>query len=765
MTNQQKASLIKSASIKKVAVIGAGVMGAGIAAQAANGGADVLLLDILPKDAGNDQTSRNSIAQGALDRFLKAGSAGGLMHPTIAERITVGNTEDHFAQLAEYDWIIEVVIERLDIKQSLYKRIEAVRAPHAIVSSNTSTIPLEKLTEGLPESFCQHFVVTHYFNPPRYMRLVEVVAGEHTLPEVVKQISHFNDHQMGKTVIHCADRPGFIANRLGVFWMQVALQEAINLDLTVEEADTVMQVCGFPKTGIFGLWDLCGIDLMPSVTASLASLLPSDDDFAPYAQTVPVVQTMVDKGWFGRKGRVLQGFYRQTKDEAGRKTREVLDLTSVTYRAPQKPELDSCQVKPGDLKTLLAGDDKGAVYAWRVLSQMLRYATQLVPDVAEDTNAVDSAMKLGYNWRFGPFELIQRIGMPDFCQRLQASNLTLTPFLLAPEDYDVSTSQPEGILRLEEVKQNPAIKQFSRCCLWSLDSDSAIENKSQDKVWCLELTDKVNPLSSTLLSELEQALQLVIENNAALVIYSEGPVFVAGADLKEFLTLTEQDGAIDAFIRRGQVLFHAIESAPVPVVAAVAGKALGGGLELILHCHAVQAYAESNLGLVENLVGIIPGWGGCKQLLARTAEAFGPDQAIKQTFDLIQGAKVTASALEAQQLGILKVTDGITMNRDRLLFDAKQKAQILWAESRQSERQRPSSSKQILTPQNLNLTDAGYQAELEKALLDLLNQASNPDWYDRFYDLERECNLSLIDIPEAKSRIEHFLAKGKPLRN
>ena len=278
---------------------------------------------------------------------------------------------------------------------------------------------------------------------------------------------------------------------------------------------------------------------------------------------------------------------------------------------------------------------------------------------------------------------------------------------------------------------------------------------------------KLNALNKATIAELHEAfdaLESDLNIKAILLTGSGEKAFVAGADISEFAHFSAEEGS--RLAREGQEkLFNFIENLGTPVIGAVNGFALGGGLELILHCHAVQAYAESNLGLVENLVGIIPGWGGCKQLLARTAEAFGPDQAIKQTFDLIQGAKVTASALEAQQLGILKVTDGITMNRDRLLFDAKQKAQILWAESRQSERQRPSSSKQILTPQNLNLTDAGYQAELEKALLDLLNQASNPDWYDRFYDLERECNLSLIDIPEAKSRIEHFLAKGKPLRN
>ncbi len=842
MTTQDAKAVQKDKTaqdITRVAVIGAGVMGAGIAAQAANSGAHVLLLDRLPDDlpvdsghgAGN-KTARNSIAQGAIDRFIRAGSSGGLMHPSVADRIEVGNTEDDFAKLADYDWIVEVIIEDLAIKQDLYKRIEAVRAPHAIVSSNTSTIPLEKLVEGLSEAFCQHFVVTHFFNPPRYMRLVEIVSGEQTLSEVQQRITRFNDIKMGKTVIQCKDRPGFIANRLGVYWMQVALQEAIALGLTVEEADQVMQLCGFPKTGIFGLWDLCGIDLMPKVTASLASLLSDTDDFAHYAETVPVIQGMVEKGYFGRKGRVLQGFYRQHKNEAGEKIREVLDLDTLEYRAPIKSNLAVGSVKAGDINGLLnctvsssvsgpvsasvsakatcvdAGEDgaesqnssdldKGAIYAWKVLSRMLHYASQLVPEVAEDTQSVDSAMKLGYNWRFGPFELIQRIGVEHFCQRLQADGIESAE-LLSQLDQASQTAKPEGVLHLSDLSDDALVQRFSRCALWRMpslssspampsetDSSSANSDKNsgsesqsstskrseisaitESNVWCLQLTDRVNPLNSTLLNELEQALQLAIQYNKALVIYSDGNIFAAGADLKEFLELTEQSDGIDGFVRRGQQIFQAIEQAPVPVVAAVAGKALGGGLELVLHCHAVQAYAETQVGLVENLVGIVPGWGGCKQLLARSAQRFGADKAIEHSFRLIQGAKVTASALEAQQLAIFRETDAISMNRDRLLFDAVSQAEQLW-QSYQAYRSSSelNQSQPELIAQDIPVSTEGYQGELESALLDLLNLAAKPDWYENFYDWERECNLTLIQNLKAKARIEHFLASGKPLSN
>nr|NMF98865.1 hypothetical protein [Aromatoleum toluolicum] len=273
----------------------------------------MVLLGIVPPEAKD----RSCIARGVLDRFVRAGSNGGLMHPSVASRIRIGNVEDDFGLLADCDWIVEVVLERLDVKQDLYRRIAAVRRSDAIVSSNTSTIPLARLVEGLPEDFRRHFVVTHYFNPPRHMRLVELVAGEGTLPEVVERVTDFNDFRMGKTVIRCADRPGFIGNRLGIFWMQLALREAVALGLTVEEADAVMRVCGFPKTGVFGLWDLVGIDLMPSAVESLGALLPPQDDFSAMAEIDATVRGMLDKGYRGRKGGTLQGFYRQFKDASG----------------------------------------------------------------------------------------------------------------------------------------------------------------------------------------------------------------------------------------------------------------------------------------------------------------------------------------------------------------------------------------------------------------------------------------------------------------
>ncbi|MBY4675349.1 3-hydroxyacyl-CoA dehydrogenase/enoyl-CoA hydratase family protein [Marinobacterium arenosum] len=755
--------------IRTVAVIGAGVMGAGIAVQAANGGAEVLLLDIPPAGVAADAPAeqRNAIASGALARMLKAGPSGALMDASVAKRIRVGNTEDDLALLREADWIVEVVVERLDVKQDLYRRIAEVRAPDAIVSSNTSTIPLATLVEGIPQGLREHFVVTHFFNPPRYMRLLELVTSAETRPEVPERVQAFIDRCMGKTVIRCNDRPGFIANRLGVYWMQVALQEAIAQGLSVEDADAVMQVCGFPKTGIFGLWDLVGIDLMPEVTASLSRLLPADDPFQTYAGPVPVIEQMVRNGWYGRKGRVLQGFYRQRLDSDGRKLREVLDLNRLEYRAPQRSTLASAQLKPGQLGELVGCDDAGGRYAWRVLARVLDYASRLVPDVAAEIDSVDAAMRLGYNWRWGPFELMDRIGVAAFTDRLSAEGAEHSEFLQQAAGqpcyqdnqqldhlgrYQRRTTV-DGVIDWQQVVQRPAVRSFSRSVLRELDRDT----------WCLEFNSKVNALSNQLLDEIESALAEAIAADKALILYSDSGIFAAGADLKEFLAMTAEDGAIDRYICRGQALFASIRKAPVPVVAAVAGKALGGGLELIFHCHRIQAHAEAYLGLVETSVGIVPGWGGCRELLARCSERLGPEQVVEQAFTLLAGARVSGSALEARQLGILRELDGISMNRDRLLSDAVEQARRLRDTAERTDIDSPPALR-AATPA-ITAEVGSYQQQLEQRLLKLLNQAAQPGWFDRFGDLERQCNLELLQNPASLHRMQALLETGRPLRN
>ncbi|OOV86763.1 3-hydroxyacyl-CoA dehydrogenase/enoyl-CoA hydratase family protein [Oceanospirillum linum] len=764
--------------IRRVAVIGAGVMGAGIAAQAANAGAQVLLLD-RPSE-GDSFAERNLIAAGALERMIKDGSRGALMSSGVADRITVGNTEDHFSELAGQDWIVEAIVERLDVKRALYQRIDQVRSAHCMVSSNTSTLPLKHLLDGMSDGFRQHFVVTHFFNPPRYMRLVEFVSTDETSPEGLAALKAFNDKGMGKTLITCADRPGFIANRLGVYWMQVALQEAVSLELDVQQADQVMQLCGFPRTGVFGLWDLCGIDLMPEVTASLSRLLPEEDAFQRYARSPELISTMIEKGWHGRKGKVLQGFYRQSINDQGLKQRHQLNLMTLEYQMlSDKTDWPSLQLKKGDLSALVQTDDKGGEYARRVLSRVIAYAASLLPDVAEDIDAIDTAMRLGYNWRFGPFELRDRIGASTFdallheeqnrdpmafaktapwLQQASAGDKPgycqidgVTHQLTLTEGYQ-PIRRAEGIVLWSDLTQGqPLIEgQFSR--LWQLD----------DELLCFELSARINTLNTTLLGELDVALDKAIAGHQALLIASSGSVFAAGADLKEFMQLRDS-GGLEDYIRYGQRLFQRIEAAPVPVVAAVSGKALGGGVELLMHCHYVQLAAEAQLGLVEAQVGIVPGWGGCKKMLKHTAALYGRERAVETTFNTLKSAQVSHSAFEAIRMGLVADRSAVSMNPDRLLGDA-----ITVTRSLTGKRQvavgadpRPLIPWQPDAP----LADGSYQSTLEQALLSLLNSADAEGWYDAFDQRELATDQDLAQHAACVARMKHLLETGKPLKN
>ncbi len=481
--------------IKKVAVIGAGVMGAGIAAHVANAGFPVVLLDIVPKDGDN----RNAIAEKALEQLLKADPAA-FMSKAAARHVTVGNIEDNLGLLADCDWIVEAVIERLDIKQSLYAKIDAVRKPNSVVSSNTSTIPLARLVEGLSDAFAKDFVITHFFNPPRYMRLLEMVWGERTRPEAVETVSKFCDFKLGKSVVRCKDRPGFIANRLGVFWLQAAVVEAFELGLDVEEADAIVgSPMGIPKTGVFGLLDLVGLDLMPHVNASMAQALPKDDPFHTVNRPVPLIDRLIAEGYTGRKGK--GGFYRINREHGKRK--EAIDLATGEFRPQRKAQVDAISESHRKLSRLLEHDSTHGRYAWRVLGPTLSYAASLVGDAADEVESIDEAMRLGYNWKFGPFELIDQLGAKWLADKLEKEGLPVPSILKVAGErpfYRVlhgkrevlgldgeyrTLSRPEGVVMLGDIKLNskPLIKNGS-AALWDIG----------DGVACFEFTSKMNSL-------------------------------------------------------------------------------------------------------------------------------------------------------------------------------------------------------------------------------------------------------------------------------
>jgi 3-hydroxyacyl-CoA dehydrogenase len=399
--------------IEKAAVIGAGVMGSGIAAKIANAGVPVLLLDI-PSGNGGD---RSALAQGAIQRMLKADPAP-FMHKGAAKLVEAGNTEDDLGRLAEADWIIEVVVEDLEVKHALYARIEEVRKNGSIVSSNTSTLPLALLVEGQSERFARDFLITHFFNPPRYMRLLELVAGEQTRPEALGAIRDFADRRLGKGVVLCNDTPGFVANRIGNFWLQCAVNAARDHALTVEEADAVMsRPVGIPKTGVFGLLDLVGLDLIPRVDASLAAALPEGDAYHGIRRGWPLLDRLIADGYTGRKGK--GGFYRLDRS-GGKRVKEAIDLETGDYAPAARPALESLTAsKSGGLKALVEHDDRGGRFAWAVLSQTLSYAATHVPETTDAICDVDRALKFGYAWKYGPFELIDRLGAAYFAERLE----------------------------------------------------------------------------------------------------------------------------------------------------------------------------------------------------------------------------------------------------------------------------------------------------------------------------------------------------------
>lgn len=771
------------ASVKKVCVIGAGTMGAGIAAQVANAGIPVLLLDIV-----RDPDDRNAVAAGAVAKMLKTDPAP-FMSKAAAKLVETGNIEDDLAKIADCDWIVEAIVERLDLKHGLYEKIEAHRRPDAAVSSNTSTIPLGQLIEGRSEGFRSHFLITHFFNPPRYMRLLEIVTGAESDTALVERIADFADRTLGKSVVRAKDTPGFIANRIGTFWIQAALNAAFDLGITVEQADAIAgKPMGVPKTGVFGLVDLVGIDLMPYLQKSLTSTLPADDPYQAIARPAPLIDRMIADGYTGRKGK--GGFYRLNRDAGKRK--EAIDLSTGDYRPAIKAPSVSGAAGKGDLADLIALPGDAGAYAWAILGATLSYAASLVPGIADDIVGVDTAMKLGYNWKFGPFELIDKIGAAKVAERLAAEGRPVPALLTLAGDrsfYRVENGKrqylgldgdyhdvvrPEGVLLLEDIKlsSQPLIKNGS-AALWDIG----------DGVVAFEFTGKMNALDGDVMALIGKAIPLVQEKYKALVVYNEGSNFSAGANLglALFALNIAAWGEIEKLVAGGQEAYKALKYAPFPVVSAPSGMALGGGCEILLNSDAVQAHAESYIGLVECGVGLIPGWGGCGEMLDRwrqnPALPKGPMPSVAKVFETVSTATVARSAAEAKEYGFLRPSDGITMNRVRLLSDAKAKALALvegYAPPAPPEFRLPGAGGKVA----LELAVEGFQARglatsydgvVSGALADVLS-GGEKDLIDIVSEtdllaLERKAFMQLVRDPRTQARVEQMLVTGKPLRN
>jgi 3-hydroxyacyl-CoA dehydrogenase len=775
-------------AIQKAAVIGAGVMGSGIAAQIANAGIPVLLLDV-PAGNGGD---RSALAKGAIQRMLKTEPAP-FMHRAAAKLVEPGNTEDDLERLAEVDWIVEVVVEDLEIKHALYARIEAVRKDGSIVSSNTSTLPLSILIEGQPERFARDFLITHFFNPPRYMRLLELVTGAATRPEALAEIQDFADRRLGKSCVLCNDTPGFVANRIGNFWLQCAVNAARDHGLTVEEADAVMsRPVGIPKTGVFGLLDLVGLDLIPKVDASLAAALPEGDAYHGIRRDWDLLDRLIAEGHTGRKGK--GGFYRLDKSD-GKRVKEALNLESGDYAAAAKPILECLSAsKAGGLKALVAHQDRGGRFAWAVLSQTLAYAATHIPETTGAIHDVDRALKFGYAWRFGPFELIDKLGAADFAARLAEDGQAVPPLLataveagafyrteggrlqyLSVEGSYEDVPRPEGVLLLEDVKRaSEPLARNGSASLWDIG----------DGVACLEIHTKLNAIDPDVLAIVEKAVKIVEAGHKALVIYNEGSNFSAGANvgLALFAANTALWPMIEGLVEQGQKAYRKLKHAPFPVVSAPSGMALGGGCEILLHSDAIQAHSESYIGLVEAGVGLIPGWGGCTELLSRLAadpkRPNGPMPPVVEAFETIGMAKVAKSAFEARELGFLRPGDGITFNRERLLAEAKAKALELAADYTPPEPVAltlpgPAAGAALrFALKDLRMKGAATEHDMVVAgqLAEVLSGGDKADVTEPMAPedvlaLERKAFMTLIRTEPTLARIEHTLETGKPLRN
>jgi 3-hydroxyacyl-CoA dehydrogenase len=808
--------------IRKAAVLGAGVMGAAIAAHLANAGIPGLLLDIVPAGAGKD---RAKIARTGLEKALKARPAA-FYSQRSARLVTTGNIEDDLPALAGVDWIIEAVVERLDIKRQLYTKVEQVMTPGTIITSNTSGLPAHLLIEERSADFRRHFLITHFFNPVRYMRLLEIVPGVDTDPALVQYMQQFATEILGKGVVLCKDTPNFIANRIGVYSSMSTLHRALDEGYTVGEVDAILgPPMGRPRSAVFRTADLSGLDTLVNVANNLYQNAPGD----PWRETfrVPeIVLEMVRRGWLGEKSG--QGFYKRIKNPEGESIILELNLKTLEYEPQQKvrfPSLGEARNINDPVQrvlTVLGADDRAAQLARETTADSLIYAASLAPQIADNIIGVDEAMRWGFNFDMGSFELwdallqhpaiLQRVlqdradaaHLPELVQRVttegQGTFYTGTPGQRAYFDFNMGTYQPvptpRGAISLAALKSlnvgRPARDTRQGQGILR-DNGAASLIDLGDGIACVEFHTKMNAIDESIIEMLRYAVEEGQKEFRALVIGNEAADFSAGANILLMLMGAKQgewkmlDGAINAFQQANQLLKYA----PIPVVAAPAGRALGGGCEVVMHSAHTRAAAETYIGQVEVGLGLVPGGGGCKELLLRHGASVedqkarktgGPFTPSRRAFEIIAFATVSTSAVEAQELRFLRKSDAITVNRDLLLRDAKADA-IRLAEAQSAGKWQPPQAPLLLLPgpgarmvleqqiDNLLLVDkvSEHDAVVGRHLAHVLTggecSPTTPLTEQQVLDLEREAFLSLCGMEKTQERMQAMLMTGKPLRN
>jgi len=768
-------------SFERIAVIGAGTMGAGIAGQVANSGHEVLLIDLY----GN-QDHPNAVAEAGYHRLLNPGQPG-LIDPEAGQRIRLGNLRDDFKELSNCDWIAEAVVERLEVKQDIYHRLDAVTDEKTVITSNTSTIPIHLLTEGMPESFCRRFAVTHFFNPVRFMRLLELVGSDETDPDILDRLDDFCDRQLGKGVIRCGDTPGFLANRIGVYSLQTALFKAFEFNLSAGEADAVFgRPMAIPKTGVFGLYDLIGIDLMADVMRSLKRTLPENDPFHAVSAELPMIQSMIENNQTGNKKG--QGFYKV--DQQG--FRCEFNHQSQQYERYAKPRITIVeQAEQTGLRSLLDDESVYGQYAWQVLSDILVYSASLIPEVTPDPAAIDDAMKLGYNWVNGPFEMMDALGVDYVASRLESEGRSVPDFMeqgraagfyavrdgrlssLQANDGHVRIKRPAGVSRFNEVRRELKPQNTTESASWY----------EHDGIVVVEFHCKANVLNQESMDILADALRHVASRgNQGLIVHNDAQHFSCGVDLskvREFIRKDDLDG-LDTFLDHFQRTVMDLKDAAFPVVAAPVGMSIGGGYEVVLHAPEVICHANSVMGLVESGVGLIASGGGCKETLYRWIEKLNgkdecEDACWKAFMNLGYGTTATSPVLALQQ-AMLRDNDRYEMNRDRIYASAR--ASIRSGKNQdplvRNDLKMPGKPlfdsmidwlKRALSDGKIMKHDMVVATELARIVSGGEVQPNTVFSEADFLESERRSFLKLAQTKETQERISSLLDTGKAIRN
>ena len=738
--------------IKKVVVIGSGTMGSGIAAQLCNANVPVTLLDLTTE-----------ISENARERIRKSRPPL-LIDKSKINNINVGNINDNFNLVNEADWIVEAVVERIDIKHNIYEKIFKERKVGSIVSSNTSSIPISVLSEKLSTEDKKDFCITHFFNPVRYMDLLEIVKSKNNDLSKINTLKKFCEEDLGKGSIVCNDTPGFLGNRIGVYAMQVAMTEAFKMKLSIEEADAIFgRPMGIPKTGVFGLYDLIGIDLMADVLKSFIKELPETDEFQEVAKEIPLVKKLIESGYTGRKGK--GGFYRMNKVE-NKKILEAINLETGEYSPTKKINIKSDKV---DLKSLIEKDDKYGKYAWSVISKIVKYSSSLVPGITDEFNDIDEAMRLGFNWSRGPFEMLAEIGVVNFFDKIE--NYQGNKFLenlseSKNEDFYGTRQKYTSIETLGKVKKTAS----------SVDGNNSASIYRFKDYNIVEFTTKANALDYDSMDALKNA------TDKPLIIINESMQFSAGVNLTYTMNFADKGDfkSIEKFVKYFQDTCKELKYSKYPVVSAPSGLTLGGGFEVLVQSNFVASHTNIVVGLVETMVGLVPAGGGCKEMLWRwsqTDEAKNdPNFAPLKVFDIIGYGKTATSPVEAEPLKYLLPENKKIMSRNSLL----EVSRLILEDNKDFTPPKEASfnlSGKPLKDKMVKMLEKLYN---DKIILDhgitvateLANVLSGGDTNlektlseDDLYKLELDAFMKLIETKETRDRIKHTLATGKPLIN